>query len=105
MAYGLSVVTASTPSTPELTPSAVAARTGGVAPEHAQVLIDPADVEAELADVFGGEGADLELDDDEAGLGPVEEEQVDVEVVAADLELLLPADEGGAVTEFEEEVL
>ncbi len=47
--------------------------------------------------------ADVELDGDEAGLGPVEEE-VDVEVVAVDFEVVLAPDEGDAVAELEEEV-
>jgi hypothetical protein len=51
---------------------------------HAQVRVDPSDVEAELAGVLGSEAVDLELDNDEAGLRPVEEQQVDVEVVAVD---------------------
>ena len=41
-----------------------------------------------------GEAGDLELDDDEAGLHPFEEQQVDVEVVTVELEVVLPADEG-----------
>jgi len=52
-----------------------------------QVLVHPGDVETELAGVLGSEASDLELDD-EAGLGPVEEQQVDVEVVAVDLEVV-----------------
>ncbi len=36
-----------------------------------QTLVDQGDVEAELAGVLGLGAADLELDDDEAGLGPV----------------------------------
>jgi hypothetical protein len=43
----------------------------------AQVVVDPGHVEAELADVLGFEPADLQFDDDEAGLDPVEEQQVD----------------------------
>ena len=49
--------------------------------------------------------ADLEFDDDEAGLGPVEEQQVDVAVVGVDLEVVLPADEREAVAELEQERL
>ncbi len=51
---------------------------GGVTLRNAEVAVDPADVEAELADVLGRKLADLELDSDEARLVPVEEEQVDV---------------------------
>nr|WP_249423353.1 hypothetical protein [Occultella gossypii] len=46
------------------------------------VGVDPADVEPELAGVLVGGGADLELEHDEPVLDPVDEEQVDVEVVA-----------------------
>jgi len=38
---------------------------GGVPVVVAQVLVDPGDVEAELAGVLGLEAADLELEDDE----------------------------------------
>ena len=74
---------------------------GGVAVLVAEVVVDPGDVEPELAGVLGLEAADLELDHDEAGLGPVKEQQVDVEVVAVDLEVVLPADEGEAVAKLE----
>jgi len=39
----------------------------GSAGRVAEVGVDPGDVEAELAGVFGFEAADLELDDEEAG--------------------------------------
>jgi len=52
-----------------------------------------------------GEPADLELDDDEAGLRPVEKQQVDVEVVAVDGEVVLPGDEREPVAELEQERL
>lgn len=78
---------------------------GGVPVGVAQVLVDPGDVKAELAGVFGLGAADLELEDDEAGLGPVEEQQVDVEVVAVDLEVVLLAEEREAVAELEQEAL
>ena len=54
---------------------------------------------------LGWKRSDLELDHDEAGLGPVEEQQVDVEVVPIDLEVVLPADEGEAVAKLEQERL
>ena len=69
----------------------------------AQVVVDPGDVEAEFADVFRLEAPDFQLDDDEARLGPVEEEEIDVEVVAADFEVVLTAREGEAVAELEQE--
>jgi len=76
-----------------------------VAVRVAQVVVDPGDVEAELAGVLRDELVDLEFDDDEAGLGPVEEQQVDVEVVAVDLEVVLPTDEGKAMAELKQERL
>jgi len=78
---------------------------GGVAVLVTQVVLDPGEVEPELAGVLRLEAADLEFDHDEAGLGPVEEQQVDVEVVAVDLEVVLPANEREAVAELEQERL
>jgi len=78
---------------------------GGVAVLATQVALDPGEVEPELAGVLRLEAAYLELDHDEAGLGPVEEQQVDVEVVAVDFEVVLPADEREAVAELEQERL
>jgi len=72
---------------------------GGVAVLVTQVVLDPGDVEPELAGAPRLEAADLELDHDEAGLGLVEEQQVDVEVIAVDLEVVLPADEREAELE------
>jgi len=70
----------------------------------AQVLIDPGDVEAELAGELRFELADLELNDDVPHLRDVEEQQVDVEVVPADVEVDLLPDEGEAGAELEEGV-
>ena len=65
-------------------------------------VVDEGDIEVELAGVFGLELARLELDDHVAGLFDVEEEQVHVEVVAVDVELDLPADEGESRAQFAE---
>jgi hypothetical protein len=78
---------------------------GGVPVEVAEVGVDPGDVEPELAGVFGLESAEFELDDEESGLDPVEEQQIDVEVVAVDGEVVLPPDEGEAVAELEQKLL
>ena len=76
---------------------------GCVSVMGAQVVVDPGDVEVEFADVFRLEAPDFQLDDDEARLGPVEEEEIDVEVVAADFEVVLTAREGESVAELEQE--
>ncbi|MDH6288045.1 MULTISPECIES: hypothetical protein [Rhodococcus] len=44
-----------------------------------KVVVNPGHVEAKLADVLGFEPAYFELDYTEAGLHPVEEQQVDIE--------------------------
>src|SRR5690606_11005954 len=58
-----------------------------------------------LADEAGLERRGLELDDDVAAQLQVIEQQVDVEVVVAELEVHLPAHEGEAAAEFEQEAL
>src|ERR1041384_6371205 len=65
--------------------------------------VDGGEIEAELAGVLGLELAGLELDHDVRVELQVIEEQVDVEVLAAYLEVNLAADEGEAGTELEEE--
>ena len=72
---------------------------------HSQVGVNPGDVEAELAGVLRCEPADLEFDDHEAGLRPVEEQQVNVEVIAIDSEVVLPANKREPVAELEQEGL
>jgi len=71
----------------------------------AQVGVHPGDVEAELAGVLRLERADLQLDHHEPGLRPVEEQQVEVEIVAVHGEVVLAADESESVAEFEQEGL
>ena len=60
--------------------------------------------EAELTEVSGPELANLELDHNEAVVPLVVEEQVEVEVVAVDVEVDLSSDEREAVTEGEHEL-
>lgn len=55
-----------------------------------ELVVGEGDVEAELASVFRFELARLELDDDVSELLDVEEEEIDVEVVAVDV----PRNEG-----------
>src|SRR5450432_2570785 len=61
-------------------------------------------VEVHLAGVLRLELAGVELDNDEAAEPQVEEEEVDVEVLASDLEVHLAAHEREADAELEEEV-
>lgn len=67
-------------------------------------VVDHGDVEAELTGVAGFERAGLELDDDVAQLLDVEEEQIDGEVGAVDIEMDLAPDEGEASAELAEGV-
>ncbi len=69
-----------------------------------EAVVDEGDVEAELTEVLGLELAGLEFDDDVTELLDVEKQQVDVEVVAVDLEVHLPADERESVAELAERV-
>ncbi len=66
---------------------------------------EPAEIELHLPLVLGLERALLELDRDQAPELAVVEEQIDVEVVAVELDALLPGDEGEAGAEFEQEEL
>jgi hypothetical protein len=54
--------------------------------------------------MLGPELASLELDDHVAAQPQVVEEQIEIEVLAADLEMNLPADEGEASSELEEKL-
>jgi|GEM_PF-4057503 len=76
---------------------------GGLVVRRLHLGIDGAEVEIELAVVFGFEGATFELDDDVAFQPGVVAEEIDEELVAADFEPELPADVGEAGTQFDEE--
>lgn len=65
-----------------------------------ELVVDDGNIEAELAGVLGLEFSGLELDDDVTELDDVEEQQVEVEVVPAHVEVHLPADEREAGAEF-----
>jgi hypothetical protein len=69
----------------------------------AELGVDRAQVEVELAGMLGPEVAGLELDDDVAAEVGVVEQQVEVEVLTADLEMDLAADEREAGSELEQE--
>ncbi len=59
----------------------------------AELVVDQDDVEVQLAGVLGLELACLEFDDEIPQLLDVEDQKADVEVVALDLQVDLPADE------------
>ena len=70
---------------------------------ESDVAIEGLDVEAQLAEVLGTELADLELDGHEAREPAVEEDEVDREVLVADLHRVLGADEAEVAAELGEE--
>ncbi len=60
-------------------------------------------MQAQLAEVLGVEVADLELEGDEAGEASVEEDEIDREVLVADLHRVLRADETEVAAELGDE--
>lgn len=71
----------------------------------AELVIDEVAVEVHLAGVLEFERAGLEVHHDEAAQTHVIEEQVEVRVVVGNVGVDLPADEGEALAQFEEEYL
>src|SRR5262245_30143301 len=69
----------------------------------AQLIVDGGQIEVHLAGKFRLEVLDLQLDDDEAPEPQVIEQQVEIIVLAADVEVILAADEGEALAELEDE--
>jgi hypothetical protein len=67
------------------------------------ILRQPAEIELHLALVLGFEASLLEFNRDQAPELAVIEEQIDEEVFAAELDRLLPGDEGEARSQFEKE--
>ena len=68
----------------------------------AQQIINGRQVKVHLARVLRLEVVDLEIDDDEAAQAQVIEEEIEVEVLVADLEVILAADKGEAPAELKE---
>jgi hypothetical protein len=66
---------------------------GGLVLRSAQPILDQGDIEAELAGIARVELGGLELDDDVPKLFDVEEQQIDEEVIALDIEVDLTTDE------------
>lgn len=68
-----------------------------------QLVVHYTQIEVHLASVLGFEGAGLQVDHHEAAELQVIEQQVDVEVAFADVQVKLTADEREALTKFEQE--
>jgi hypothetical protein len=69
----------------------------------AQTLIDDAAIEIHLARVLGLERPAFEVHDHEAAEAQVVKEEVEIEVVAANVKMILASNEGEALAEFEDE--
>ena len=67
------------------------------------IAVERLQVEVQLPEVCGLELADLELEGDQAGQAPVEEHQVDGEVLVADLDRVLGSDEAEVAAELGDE--
>ena len=67
-----------------------------------KLVVNDVAVKIEFASVLGFEWAGLQLDDDEGPQPQVVEEQVNVEVVVADGEAVLPTDKREALAEFQQ---
>ena len=68
-------------------------------------IVHGVEVEVHLAGIFGFERANFQIDDDEAAKLEVVEKEVDVGIIVTDVHLNLPAHEGEAAAEFDEEIL
>jgi len=69
----------------------------------AHEVVDCRQIEVHLAGVLRLEGSHLQVDDNKAAQSYVVEEQIKLEVFAADFERLLAANKGEADTEFKQE--
>jgi predicted glycosyl hydrolase (DUF1957 family) len=70
-----------------------------------QAVVHDVEVEVHLSGVFGFEAADFQIDDNEAAKAEVVKEEVDVEIVVANIQMDLPAHVCEAGAEFYQEVL
>ena len=77
---------------------------GGVFVGLFRIAVEGFEIEAELAEVFRLEAADLEFDGDEAVQAAVEEEEIEREIPPADLERELGADEAEIAAQLDEEI-
>ena len=71
----------------------------------AHVPVERLQVELQLAEVLGLELLNLQLERDQAVQRPVEEQQVDLEVPPADLDLVVAADEAEVPAQLDQELL
>ena len=69
------------------------------------VAVERLQIELKLAQMFGLELDDLELEGDEAIERPVEEEQIEGEIPSADLDRVLAADVAEIAAELDQELL
>jgi len=67
------------------------------------IAVERLEVKVQLPEVCGLELADLELEGDQAGQAPVEEHQVDGEVLVPDLDRVLGSDEAEVAAELGDE--
>jgi hypothetical protein len=67
------------------------------------VSVEGLDIEAQLSEVLGFELPNFELESNEAGEAPVEEDEVDREIPTADLNRILRADEAEVAPELADE--
>ncbi len=68
------------------------------------IAVEGFEIELELAEVLGLELFDFQFDADKSVQCPVEEEKVDCEVAATDLERILAANKAKISTEFDQEL-
>ena len=77
----------------------------GVIARLAVAVIQRREIEIHLAGMLRLERSRLQVAGDQAAQLAVIEEQVDVKILPADLEMMLAGDEGETLAEFEQEVL
>ena len=68
-----------------------------------QQIVDGGEVEIELPGVLRLKGGELEVDDHVAAQAYMVKEEIEVEILAANLQVVLAAEEGEADAEFEHE--
>ena len=68
-------------------------------------VVDRGEIEIHFARGFGGKVACLEIDDDEAAQLQVIEEEIEVEVLIANVQVNLPSDQCKSRAQFEEKFL
>jgi hypothetical protein len=77
----------------------------GIVAGLAVAIIECSEIEIHLARMLGLEWSRLQIAGGQGAQPAVIEQQVDVEILAADLDMMLAGDEGEALAEFEQHVL